>query len=612
MSYSHKPALSILTLIAIFILRWSNSYCQQTAIYYLAKNSADNGDGSFQQPFNSFDKVQEVIDNSAGTRSNIKVFIRQGVYELHRPLLFTKADSDSLGSIQYSAYGGEKVTISGGKTLSGTWTKTEKTGIWRLKINSFNKATDVFRALFANGKRLQRATSDTLYSASNSLYQSQHKAWDFPSLSRLAADSIEVFCGFEYTNNSLDSLKDLSGEIIVYNSWEASWHTIRNIDKGKHRINFQNPATYPVGFFGPKVRFRVENAKDYLDTPGEWLLDYDNGELLYYAGHNENPNSMNFVASRLNTLLNIRGDGQNGKFVNNIKFSDIEFSYSEPKWGFNKISGNPANNYTKFPWLNLKSGFASNQGALDCGAAILLESARNCSFENCTFSHLGNYAIWIGEYSTKNVVIDSKIYDNGGGGVIIGIDAIGGIRKNWPATKSPSKNSVINCSISDCGKFFPSGLGIGIMQASDNIIRRNKIKNLPYSGISVGWSFNFENTYTRHNLIEYNYIENVLTTLADGGAIYTLGNQMGSIYQYNYIKNIGKSKSTIGGNNGFFFDQGSSNFKVFKNVVENVQNEDYRFNKTDRSKVSLTENHFQKNESNEGIKKSIEKALKIK
>lgn len=612
MSCSHKSTISILTLVAILILRWSNSYCQQTAVYYLAKNSSDNGDGSFQHPFNSFDKVQEVIDNSAGTRSNIKVFIRKGIYELRRPLSFARADFDSLGSIQYSAYRGEKVTISGGKTLSGTWTKTEKTGIWRLKINSFNKATNVFRALFANGKRLQRATSDTLYSSSNSLYQSQHKPWDFASLSRLAADSIEVFCGFEYTNNSLDSLKDLSGEIIVYNSWEASWHTIRNIDKDKHRVNFQNPATYPVGFFGPKVRFRVENAKDYLDTPGEWLLDYDSGELLYYAGPNENPNSMNFVASRLNTLLNVHGDGQNGKFVSNIKFTNIEFSFSEPKWGFNKISGDHANNGTKYPWLNLESGFASNQGALDCGAAILLESARNCSFENCTFSHLGNYAVWIGEYSTRNTVIDSKIYDNGGGGVIIGIDAIGGIRKNWPATKSPSKNSVINCSISDCGKFFPSSLGIGIMQASDNTIRRNKIKNLPYSGISVGWSFNFENTYTNRNLIEYNYIENVLTTLADGGAIYTLGNQMGSIYQYNYIKNIGKSKNTIGGNNGFFFDQGSSNFKVFKNVVENVQNEDYRFNKTDRSKVSLIENHFQKRESNEGIKKSIEKALKIK
>lgn len=613
MSHIRKSIILILGFVACLTAQGLTVFGQQTDVYYLAKTSSGSGDGSFERPFNDFDKLQQVVGEKRRVGRNVKVIIRQGTYELSKPLLFTADQPDSLLSIEYSAYKGEKVTISGGKILKGNWAKTEKNNIWKLKIASFNRATDVFRALFVNGKRLQRATSDTLFSSANSLYKSRYKPWDFPSLPRISADSIEVFCGFEYSNNSLDSLKDLSGEVIVYNSWEASWHTIRSIDKDKHIVNFHNPATYPVGFFGSKVRFRVENSKDYLDTPGEWLLDYDSGELLYYANPNENPNSLNFVASRINTLLSINGDGQNGKFVNNIKFSNIEFSYSEPKWGVNKISSrNKAADAAKYPWLDLKSGFSSNQGALDCGAAILLESARGCSFENCTFSHLGNYAIWIGDYSAKNTVSNSKIVDNGGGGIIIGIDAIGGIRKNWPASRPPSGNNVINCTIDDCGKFFPSGLGIGIMQASNNVIKGNKIKNLPYSGISVGWSFNSEDTYTKNNLIEYNYIENVLTTLADGGGIYTLGNQSGSIYQYNYIKNINRQKNTVGGNNGFFFDQGSSGFKVIKNVVENVQNEDYRFNKSDRSKISFMDNHFQKMESNESTKKVVEKVLKIK
>lgn len=612
MNYSHKASILIL-LLELLVSRISDSYGQQTDIYYLAKTSAATCDGSIGRPFNSLDKVQEAIEAGRQSGRNVKVIIRQGVYELSKPLAFTNSYSDTTRSVEYTAYKGEKVTISGGKTLTGTWVRTERGNVWKLKIARFNKTTDVFRALFVNGKRLPRATSDTLFSSANSLYKAKHKTWDFPALPRLAADSIDVFCGFEYSGATLDSLKDLSGEVIVYNSWEASWHTIRNIDKEKHIINFHNPATYPVGFFGSKVRFRIENSKDFLDTPGEWVLDYNTGELFYFAQKNENPNARKFTVTRLSKLVDIRGDGESGKFIYNIKFSNIEFSYSGSKWGFNKVlAGKSGIDLAKYPWLDLKSGFSSNQGALDCGAAISLESAKNCSFENCTFSHLGNYAIWIGAYSSNNSIANSSIYDNGGGGVIIGIDAIGGIRKDWPATKAPSKNNVMNCTINDCGKFFPSGLGIGIMQASYNTIKGNKIKNLPYSGISVGWSFNFEDTYTKNNLIEYNDIENVLTTLADGGGIYTLGNQSGSIYQYNYIKNIGNSKNTVGGNNGFFFDQGSSNFKVIRNVVENVQNEDYRFNQSDRSKLSFTENHFQKKESNDNTKKAVEKALKVK
>jgi hypothetical protein len=593
----------------VILLPISHLYGQNMVKYYLSSNQIDMPDGSIRKPFFTFDQVQQAVRNRPNKKSSVQVVIRGGTYTISKPLIFTPEDGgDSLHTVEYIAYKGEKVSINGSKIVAGTWIKNTNGNIWKLKIKNFQRKKDVFRAMFANGKRLQRATSDTLFSkGAIPAFADKYKHLDFPAIRKLVKDSINVFCGFVYANNNLDSLKDLTGEVIVYNSWEASWHTIKNIDTANNIINFKTPATYPVGFFGPKVRFRIENSEDFLDSPGEWLLKYDTGEIWYFANGTENPNHIKFTVPIVDTMVVIRGNSASGKFVQNISFSNIHFNYSSSSWGAHRISdADKRNNMKIFPWVRFDEGFSSGQAAPDCGAAINLEYAKGCSFNGCSFSHLGNYAIWIGQYSSYNILKNCKIYDNGGGGVIIGIDVSGAKRKSWQDSKSPAFNQIINCEIADCGKVFPSGVGIGIMQANHCLIKSNVIHDLPYSGISVGWTYDFSDNYTTYNTIDGNYIFNVMKTLADGGGIYTLGKQTGSRYTNNYIKNIYKSKNAIGSdNNGFFFDESSSDFEVNGNMVTNVQNGDYRFNKSDTTKLKLRNNHFQKASHNDAVKQQI-------
>jgi hypothetical protein len=590
----------------IILLSISDMYGQNMVKYYLAPKGSAKPDGSIKNPFSSFDQVQSAVRDRSNRKVNIQVIIRQGTYILRKPLIFTPADGgDSLHTVEYTAYKGEKVSITGGKTLVGVWAKDPNSNIWKLKITNYNSDKDVFRSLFSNSKRLPRASSDTLFSKGPiPKYASSYKFLDFPAIRRLAKDSLNVFCGFVYANNALDAIRDISGEVIAYNSWEASWHTIKDIDRINHIIHFKNPATFPVGFFSPKIRFRIENCEDYLDSPGEWLLKHDKGEVWYFAAKGENPNSSKFTVPIADTLLILKGNSKDGQLVRNVKFSNISFNYSASTWGAHRIAeADRKKNSENFPWLNFSEGFSSTQAAPDCGAAIYLEAANGCTFDTCTFSHLGNYSLWIGQFSTHNTISNCKIFDSGGGGIIIGFDVTGAKRKSWSDSKSPSFNQVDNCEIADCGKIFPSGVGIGIMQANHTTIKSNTIHDLPYTGISVGWTYDFSDNYTTYNTIDGNYIFEVMRTMADGAGIYTLGKQTGTKYTNNYIKNIYKSRNAIGSdNNGFFFDESSSDFEVDGNMVMNIQNADFRYNRADTTTLRINRNHFQKTRQDKDVK----------
>ena len=117
------------------------------------------------------------------------------------------------------------------------------------------------------------------------------------------------------------------------------------------------------------------------------------------------------------------------------------------------------------------------------------------------------------------------------------------------------------------------------------------IYNLPYTGISCGWTWNPVPNYTRHNVITRNVIHDVLKELADGGGIYTLGQQEGTIIRENIIYNIRRDPGAIGShNNGMFFDESSSRFTVEQNHMFNIQDEPVRFNRSHPDSLRMAGN----------------------
>lgn len=380
-------------------------------------------------------------------------------------------------------------------------------------------------------------------------------------------------------------------------------HAILKIDTGQKAVYLKNPSTYPVGFFSNRLRYRVENSRHYFDKAGEWYLDSKAGDLYYRAFANEDPNRMQFVVPVVDNLLLLQGEEKGGKPVENIAFSEIDFAFTASPWGINDAPASVREkSVIKFPWIDFNEGYSSGQAALDCGASVLLLNSKHVVFDKCGFYHLGNYAIHIGDFASNNTINKSTITDAGGGGIIIGINKPGGLDKNLPDNISPAYNTVSNCTITNCGIIFPSTVAIGIMQAGHTTIRGNTISDLPYSGISVGWTWGYQDNYTSYNLIEENNLHDVVKVLADGAGIYTLGKQAHTVYRGNYIHDIGRSKNAAGAtNNGFFFDEGSSGFEVNSNAVTGIQNEDVRFNGTDSFRINFVNNYFEKTGANKDV-----------
>jgi hypothetical protein len=109
-------------------------------------------------------------------------------------------------------------------------------------------------------------------------------------------------------------------------------------------------------------------------------------------------------------------------------------------------------------------------------------------------------------------------------------------------------------------------------------VAANEVRDLPYTGVSVGWMWNPAPTPCGGNIVERNHIHHVMQLLSDGGGIYTLGRQPGTVLRRNLIHdvplNAGRAES-----NGMFLDEGSSGFTIEHNLIHATDRSPLRFHK---------------------------------
>lgn len=590
-----------------------NLYGQNTSKFYVALNGSDFNSGSIDKPFETITKALNEVATLKrnGLQNNIQIIFRKGVYYVNKTLQFDSTNSGDLNhTVTFMSYPGEKVIISGGRRLTQSWTK-ENAHIWKYKYIVPGNESMVFRSLYMDDKRLVRSQSPTLFTTGElPKFKKSFKmnAFDRAGIGHLKQDSLEAFCGFSYNNNDLSGLSDIkSADLILYASWDASWHRIYQIDSIKHTVLLKSPTNYPVGFFNTRTRYRVENVEKYLSAVGNWFYNEETGYIYYYGNLNENPNNETFYIPVLSKLIVIKGNEANP--VMNVKFIGISFEHTNSEWPINTTPKSLQDaSKAMYPWLDFSTGFNSTQGALASGQAILLQYAKNCDFYNCEFAFLDDYAISVGIYSNGNAIANCNMHDCGSGGFVIGFDNANPI--GFPPQVSPSYNSVKNCKIYNCGLLHPSGIGIMVIQANHTTVDGNTIYNMPYSGISCGWTFDDKDNFTSYNTVSRNIIHDVMTQLTDGAGIYTLGKQVGTVFKNNYIYNINRPDDAIGSqSNGFFFDQFSSQFLLDSNVVYNVKNGAIRFNQTNASKLNIGYNYFEKMNSNKELKNIIYRKL---
>jgi nitrous oxidase accessory protein NosD len=130
---------------------------------------------------------------------------------------------------------------------------------------------------------------------------------------------------------------------------------------------------------------------------------------------------------------------------------------------------------------------------------------------------------------------------------------------------------IANNLIRDIGVDYRSSVGIFAGFVSRTRIEHNEIYDAPYTGISVGWGWTDETTALGDNRIVGNRIGRAMMLMADGGGIYTLSKQPGTVIRENYVHDLIRSpwagEFPIA---GIYLDEGSSEILVSDNVLEHA------------------------------------------
>jgi hypothetical protein len=524
----------------------------QTVIH-VAPGGGDSADGSAGHPLKTLPRAQRrIIELRANGGSRwARVEIAAGEYVLDAPL--TIADDASGESpehpVTYAASGGE-VRITGGVRITGF---RQESNQW---VAHIPKSLPPFRDLWVNGRRAVRARSPNK---------------GFFRIAQAGPDNRTSFV--VEPNDYLPLAPPQTAEVVFLHDWSISRVRIASIDAAARSYKFAdnigaNQNIFAISNFEAHPRYFVENAAELLDAPGEWFLNEANGELRYLPRADETIETAEVIAPRLEQLLVIRGEA--GKLVENVCFEGLTFSYSRfdiPPHGYAGIQAD---------WHERRIN-PDDRAGVAVASAVMLDLTRGCRFAHCRFEHLAGGGLQVA-HSQESRIEHSTFSDVGGNGITIG-------SAGSDALTAAEHNTVEDCTIEQCGQTYFGAVGLWVGIASHTTVRNNEIRDLPYTGISVGWQWNDAPTNCHDNIIRENLIHHVMQTLSDGGGIYTLGRQPGTALTGNVIRDIpvnsGRAES-----NGIFMDEGSTDIQVEGNTIYHVARAPIRYNLAGKNAIA--------------------------
>ena len=593
--------ISILFIFGLFPIsvfaKGSDNMKEAFHLYVDINGNDESGNGSLNKPFATVQKAKSVVKTLDKTKGDIIVEIGGGTYELSETLVFDETDSGSENcTVRYIAKKGANPVLSGGRKVTGEWTD-EGNGVYSIQYNRDKK----LRALYVNGKRCYM-TSNVVKAKGGIKPQ---------AITENQADwawvSGEPFSAVKFGKNDLPAgtrnPDDI--ELMTQTRWNTTIVCVESLEKsGLNTVaNLQMPyaAFAQTLGWGNEYQFQknnmIYNVFEWLDEPGEFYFDKTEHKLYYFARENENMSEADVVVPELEKIIDIEGKDKENR-VHDISFKGLTFAHTD--WNLNEIDGS--------------HGRATNQGAAtliayaeedwhsniyreyDVGpAAVYLSSASDINFEGCTVCHTGNDGISLVN-DVSNVSLNGNIiFDTAGTSMLIGhpqhmyIGDQNGNKglhtdkeKYAPEVEALCQSiSITNNLFKNTSRLFWGNPGIIIHAACDMLFQYNQVENTPYSGLSIGWGWwNYNgdeesiipgepSIVAQNNKIINNAFFNCITTLGDGGAIYTLSEMPNTVISENYIKSIGtpgvKAAYHI---RGIHIDEGTQHVLGERNVID--------------------------------------------
>ncbi|SDT08880.1 Right handed beta helix region [Streptomyces sp. TLI_053] len=543
--------------------------------YYVATTGNDSGPGTLADPFATLTRARDAARASGGGT----VYVRGGTYQLAAPLTLDNRDSGTA----YRAYQGEKVLLSGGRSITGTWSNqgTLGNGVhWSVPVPG--AAAWNFRELWLNNQRMTRAR-----------YPNDPRAAG--DLGQAATDPYLTMTGTNTDKSRITvaetlPVADLAGtgaEFVIH----AVWSEFRNrvVSSDAHNLNFApKPGGMAVGLDSMYLRVQdegvvfngkkfwpynsyLENAYAFLDAKQEWYLDTAADRLHVVLPSGVDPNDANAVAPVTEKLVVVQG-ADAAHPVTGLAFSGIDFGFTEwklPASGYNEMQ---ATHYAEDGTLG-----NDNWAVYAMGHALQFTNTAGLSLSNLKVAHTGGGGIALGAGTRTTGLTGSELFDIGGTGISVGW--WGDTAKHSPgvdwasSADAPTGNTVSHNYLHDVGAMYVGGVGIWVGLTDSTTLSHNEIAGGPYTGISAGWNWRSSGTTSARNTrIEANDVHHVMRTLTDGGGVYLLGNQPGARLTGNYFHDISMDHYAKGWlANGVYFDEGSGGpWTVADNVTAAV------------------------------------------
>jgi len=528
----------------------------QSMEIYVSPDGNDGAAGTLSAPVKSLHRAAELAGEKTG-KMPVTVFLSGGNYPISTPLKLRPEDGGTAEApVLWEAMPGEKVRISGGIRVDN-W-KQEENGSWSAVLPANYQGT--FRSFYVNGKRATRARyPDNAYL-------------------RVGKAGKDKRTNFYFNENDIPAIKNTEGlELILLHDWSITRIPVKSIDQKARQLTAVDSIGARIPFFTlthweEHPRYYLENVQEFCDEPGEWYTDFDARKIYYQPLPGDKIGETFGIIPLAEKLIVI--EGSKVQHAAYISFRGITFQHTD--WPL------PESGYCGIQACMHTDRKSNNIGWSKVSAAIELNLADHCSFDQCTIRHTGGTGIWIGRNCSENVISRCHIHDISGNGVNIGEgkDRLIGGTTWWRSSPEETSrgNRISHSLIEHCGIQFYGAVGIWCGLVANTVIDHNEIRDLPYSGISVGWIWTSDPSPCRENTIHANHIHHIMNKLSDGGGIYSLGLQPGSRITQNLIHdvqvNAGSAES-----NGMFLDEGTKELLIENNIVYNIARSPLRFHK---------------------------------
>jgi len=559
---------------------------------WVSPNGNDSGDGTKQNPYKSIYLAQRKARelrrlNSTEISDGISIILKEGEYILDEPLLFRPEDSGTVTSpTTFKTDGKSSAVISGGIEIKN-WKildskvngipNSAESKIWVADIPKVGGNRLLFRQMWVDNKKTQRAS--TLDSEPLQRILSVDKENEIMWIPKQ---------DFEFSSND-------NFEFIILQWWAIANLRVRDfIHSGdstgvkfhqpESRIEFQHP--WPAPFIDGEKNlngnsaFYFANSIKFLNNPGEWYADMDNGKIYYWPRKGEKLNRSKIVVPYLENLVTISGTADYP--VKYINFENISFQHTS--WLRPSLKGHvplQAGMYILEAYnLDIKG---TPEKADLCNlawtgrqsAAIEVSYAQNLKIENCDFRHLAATGIDFIKGTSNNLIEGNILTDIGGTAIQLGFFGDLGFENHFPYNPIDKRelcryekiwnNLIVDATNEDWGC-----VGIGVGYAHNIDISHNEINGVNYSAISLGWGWTKDVNAMKNNRVYANKIYNFARMLYDVGGVYTLSAQPNTVIEKNSIFNLLKAPyAHIPDHHQYiYFDEGSSYIRAIDNWTE--------------------------------------------